>query len=159
MDLFNLQQYVLAKESFMRANNFRMASVANAYVLQDIAQKMPNHPSTTKTRPAAFESAAQAFLACARDALESGSGRYKSYFQLAAKCLEESGNIAKAAENYRIAEKFAKAALLFRKSGKFDDAYDIITNHGDKVTPEDKKVLESIKDVIRLYYLREKKYQ
>ena len=137
-----------------------MAAVANAYVLEDIAQKVPNHlGNTTKTRPAAFESAAQAFLACARDAQESGSDKYKDYHQLAAKCLEEAGNIIKAAENYRIAEKFTKAALLFRKSGKFDDAYDIITNHSDKVTPEDWKVLESVKDVIRLYYLREKKYQ
>ena len=159
MSLFNLEQYAPAKFSFKKANNFRMAAVANAYLLQDIAKKMPNHHSTTKTRPAAFESAAQAFLACARDAHESGSGRYKNFHQLAAKCLEESGNITKAAENYRIAENFTKAALLFRKSGKFDDAHDIITNHGDKVTSEDRKVLESVKDVIRLYYLREKKYQ
>jgi hypothetical protein len=161
MSLFNTQQYAPAQYSFMRANNLRMAAVAHAYAQQDIAKKMPNHPSTTKTRPAAFESAAQAFLACARDAHESGSGRYKIFHKLAANCLEESGNITKAAESYRIAENFTKAALLFRKSGpaKFDDAYDIITNHSDKVTPEDRKVLESVKDVIRLYYLREKKYQ
>jgi hypothetical protein len=135
-----------------------MAAVANAYVLQDVAQK-EYHFGNTKTRPAAFESAAQAFLACARDAFESGSGRYKNYYQLAAKCLEEAGNIIKAAENYRLAENFAKAALLFKKSGKFDDACDIITNHSDKMTPEDRKVLESVKDVIRLYYLGEKKYR
>ena len=158
MNLFNAQRYALAKDSFMRANNLRMAAIANAYVLQDIAQKV-YHLATTKTRPSAFESAAQAFLACARDARESGSGKYKIFCQLAAKCFEEAGNIIKAAESYRIAEKFTKAAVLFRISGKFDDAYDIITNYGDKVTPTDKKVLESIKDVIRLYYLREKKYQ
>ena len=116
---------------------------------------MPNHLDTTKTRPAAFESAAQAFLACARDAHESGSDKYKNYYQLAAKCLEEAGNIVDAAENYRIAENFTKAAILFRKSGKFDNACDIITNHSDKVAPE---VLESVKDVT-LYYLREKKFQ
>ena len=156
MDFFNRKQYAPAKDSFMRANNLRMVAVSNAYVLQDIAQKMPNHLATTRTRPAAFESAAQAFLACARDAHESGSGMYKNYHQLAAKCLEEAGNIIKAAENYRTAENFTKAALLFRKSGKFDEAYDIITNHSDKVTPE---VLENVKDVTRLYYLREKKYQ
>ena len=132
-----------------------MAAVANAYVLQDVAQKV-YHSGTTKTRSAAFESAAQAFLACARDARESGSGRYKNFHQLAAKCLEEAGNIIKAAENYRIAENFTKAALLFRKSDKFDDVFDIITNHRDKVTPEDRKLLE---DVIRLYYFGEKNYQ
>jgi hypothetical protein len=140
----------------MRANNPRLAAVANAYALQDTAQQMPNNPGTTKSRPAAFESAAQAFLACARDAHESGSDKYKNYHQLAAKCLEEADNIVEAAENYRIAENFTKAALLFRKSGKFDDAYDVITNHGHKVAPED---LESVKDVIRLYFLREKKFQ
>ena len=139
----------------MKADNHRLAAVANAYVLQDIALKMPNHLGSTKTRPAAFESAAQAFLVCARDAHESGSDKYKDYYQLAAKCSEEAGNIIKAAEYYRIAENFTKAALLFRKSGKFDDAYDIITNHSDKVAPED---LESVKDVTRLYYLREKKF-
>ena len=158
MTLFDLQKYALAKDSFMRGNNLRMADVANAYVLQDIAKRMPDHLSTTKTRPAAFESAAQAFLACARDAQGTGSESYKDFYHLAAKCLEESGNITKAAENYRNAEKFTKAALLFRTSGKFDDAYDIITNHSDRVTPEDRKVLESIKDKIRLYHLREKIY-
>ena len=153
---FSRKQYDLAKDSFMRADNPRLAAVANAYALQVMAQKMPNHLGTTKTRPAAFESAAQAFLACARDAHENGSDKYKNYNQLAAKCLEEAGNIVEAAENYRIAEQFTKAALLFRKSGKFDDAYDIVINHRDKVAPED---LESVKDVTRLYYLREKKFQ
>ena len=85
----------------MRADNPRSAAVANAYALQDIAQKMPNYLGTTKTRPAAFESAAQAFLACARDAAhESGSDKYKNYYQLAAKGLEEAGNIVEAAGNY-----------------------------------------------------------
>ena len=139
----------------MRADNPRLAAVANAYALQDIAHKMPNHLGTTKTRPAAFE-LAEAFLACARDAHESDYDKYKNYYQLAAKCLEEAGNIVKAAENYRIAENFTKVALLFRKSGKFDDAYDIITNHSDKMAP---KELESVKDVTRLYYLREKEFQ
>ena len=149
-------QYALAKDSFMRANNTRKAAMANAYALRDTAKKMPNHLGTTKTRPAAFESAAQAFLVCARDAHESGSDMYKTYHRLAAKCLEEADNIVEAAENYRIAEKFTQAALLFRKSGKFDEAYDIIINHGDKVKRED---LEIVKDVTRLYFLREKKFQ
>ena len=136
----------------MKAGNLRMAAVANACVLRDVAQNMPNHPDTAKTRPAVFESAAQAFLACARDAPENGSITKKDCYQVAAKCLEEAGNIIKAAENYRIAENFMKAASLFRRSGKFDDVYDIITNHSDKVAPEDL-------DVTRLYYLREKKFQ
>ena len=134
-----------------------MAAVSNAYALEDIAKKMPNLLGTTsKARSAAFESAAQAYLVCARDAPESGSGVYKDCCRLAAKCFEEAGNTIKAAENYRIAENFTKAALLFKKSSKFDDAYDIITNHSDKVASED---LKNVKDVIRLYYFREKKFQ
>jgi hypothetical protein len=117
---------------------------------------MPNHLGTTKLRPAAFESAAQAFLACVRDASESGSVNYKLCYQLAAQCFEEAGNDIHAAENYRSAGNFTKASLLFRKSGKFDDAYDIIINHSDKVAP---KVLEIVKDVTRLFYLTEKKFQ
>ena len=155
-DLFNLKLYALAKDSFMRANNLRLAAVANAYALHDIAEKMPNHLGTTKRRSAAFELAAQAFLACARDAVKSGFVKYKPYYQLAAQCFEEAGNVTQAAENYRIAEDFTKASLLFRKAGKFDDAYDIITNHSDKVAPE---VLETVKDVTRLFYLTEKKFQ
>lgn len=140
----------------MRANSFRSAAVANAYDLQDIAQKMPNHlGNTTSTRPAAFESAAQAFLGCARDALEGGSVKYKLYYQLAAQCLEEAGNVMQAAENYRIAENFTKAVVLFRKLGKFDDVYDIITNHSGKVSPE----VLGVKDVTRLYYLVDKKFR
>jgi hypothetical protein len=48
-NLFNARQYALIKVSFMRANNLRMAAVANAYVLQDVAQKV-YHFGTTKTR-------------------------------------------------------------------------------------------------------------
>src|SRR5271168_336899 len=123
------------------------------YDRQDTAQKMVN---TISTRPAAFESVAQAFLACARGALEGGSVKYKSYYQLAAQCFEEAGNAIQAAENYRIAGDFTKAVLLFKESGKFDDVYDVITNHNDKVASE---VLESVKDVTRLYYLTEKKFR
>jgi len=137
----------------MKASNHRSAAVANAYVRRDIAQKLG---STDSTRPAAFESAAEEFLVCARDALEGRSVRYKRYHQKAAECLEEAGNVIQAAENYRIAENFTKAVLLFRKSGKFDDVYDIITNYSDKVAPED---LESVKDVTRLYYLTQKKFR
>ena len=75
--------------------------------------------------------------------------------------MEEAGNLIKAAENYRIAEIFTKVALLFKKSGKFDDdPYDIIINHSNKwkVTPEDRKELENVKDVLWLYYFGEKKY-
>jgi tetratricopeptide (TPR) repeat protein len=156
-DMFRSKKYDQAKDSYMRADNYRMADVANAYVLRDIAEKMPNHLGTTKTRPAAFESAAQAFLACARYA-QSGDDMYKDCHRLAAKYFEEAGNIIKAAENYRIAEKFTEAALLFRKSGKFDDVHDIFTNHSDNldVASED---LKSVKDVTRLYFLREKKFQ
>jgi hypothetical protein len=155
-DFFSLKQYALAKDSFIRANNVRLAAVANAYVLRDIAQKIPNHLGISKKRLAAFKWAAQAFLVCALDALEGGSVKNKLYYQLAAQCFEEAGNVIQAAENYRIAENFTKALLLFRKSGKFDDAYDIITNQSDKVAPQ---VLETVKDVTRLFYLTEKRFQ
>ncbi|KAF8816728.1 hypothetical protein BYT27DRAFT_7237858 [Phlegmacium glaucopus] len=154
-EFFNLKQYALARDSFMKASNLRSAAIANAYVRQDIAQKIPNHLGNIRTRTAAFESAAQAFLVCARDALKGGSVTYKRYYRNAAECLEEAGNVIQAAENYRIAEDFTKAVLLFRKLGKFEDVYDIITNYGDKVAPE---VLESVKDVTRLSYLTEKKF-
>ena len=97
----------------MRAYKPRLAAVADAYALQDLEQKMPNHLCTTKTRLAAFELAVQAFLACACDAHEGGSDKYKNYHQLAVKCLEEAGNIIEAAKNYRIAQIFTKAALYY----------------------------------------------
>lgn len=156
-EFFNLKQYAHARDSFMKATNLRSAAVANAYSRQAIAQQMPKPLGhATNRRSAAFESAAQAFLVCARDALEGRSGSYKPYYRLAAQCFEEADNITQAAENYRIAEEFTKAVLLFRKLGKFDDVYDIITYHEDKVAPQ---ALESVKDVTRLFYLTEKKFQ
>ena len=154
-EYFNLKQYAHAKDSYIRANNTRSAKIANAYALQDMAKNMPNPPGAKTRRATAFELAAQAFLGCAHDALEGGSIRNSLYHQLAAQCFEEADNIIQAAENYRIAENFTKAVLLFRKLGKFDDVYDIITNHSDKIA----EVLESVRDVTRLYYLKEKKFR
>ena len=156
-EYFNSKQYAHAKDSYIRANNTRSAKIANAYVLQDMAKNMPDRPgATTKTRraAAAFELAAQEFLGCAHDALEGGSIKNNLYHQLAAQCFEEADNIIQAAENYRIAENFTKAALLFRKLGRFDDVYDIIINHSNEIA----EVLESVRDGTRLYYLKEKRF-
>ncbi len=66
-------------------------------------------------------------------------------------CFEHCGEDRKAAQAYLNAEEFTLAAKLYRKSGLFDEAVDVVQSHKDQI-PQD--VVDGIIGVARLFYFK-----
>lgn len=148
-ELFDRKRYLQARHCFERASMPREVAISNAYLLRDQARKHPpGDGRQVKTqRHEAFLVAAKSFLSCADDTIS------KVYFRRAAECLEAAEKDLEAARTYIKAEDYDIAASLFRKLGRFDNAIDVIKSNKDKMDPE---LVESITEVARLFYFREK---
>ena len=132
-----------------RAGLWREKEVAHAYYLREIARSTPVTRGDSSAQALAFIAAAEAFTTSAQDATK----EKKTYYRIAGECYVHANDDYKAAQAYRSAEEFTLSAQHFRKAGKFEDAVDVIRLHKKHITPA---VAESIVDVSRLYFLREK---
>lgn len=109
-----------------------MADIARAYELQDIARKVP--VTKAQQRRLAFRQAGDAFLKCADEPRNAKSRR--SYLGIAAECLEDGGDLLRAAPVYRLAQKYDDAARLYNDLRNFDEAVDIVKKYPSKVDVE-----------------------
>ncbi|GLB36677.1 putative uvrD-like helicase C-terminal domain [Lyophyllum shimeji] len=150
-ELFERKKFLQAKHCYERALMPREMAIANAYSLRDQARKTPQGDSrrVRDQRQTAFVTAAEAFLGCA----EAATKNRLVYFRIAAKCFESGAEELRAANTYLRAHEYDTAAKLFRKLGLFDEAVAVIKTNEKHMQSD---VVESIKDVARLYYFREK---
>lgn len=149
--LFNNRRYSQAMHCYERASMPREKAVAHAYFLREQARSTSvNAQEHGSYREAAFRTAADAFYECA----ESAVIEKKSYFRISAECYSLSGDDGLAAAAYVRASEYTLAAQHYRKGAMFDEAVDLIRSHRDVV---DTTIAESIIDVSRLEYLRERK--
>ena len=146
-ELFERKRYLQAKHCYERALMPREVMITDAYLLREQARKLP---SGNSRHLAAFLLAAQKFLSCA----EAGKNRI-IYFRRAGECFETAREDLQATQAYLNAGDYDIAAKLFRKLGRFDEAIDIIDVHEEQMS---RGVVETIKDVARLYYFREKEF-
>ncbi|TBU23105.1 hypothetical protein BD311DRAFT_674657 [Dichomitus squalens] len=149
LSLFNNRRYMQAMHCYERAGLSRERAVANAYYLRELARTRPISRGDTSSRVSAFLAAAHAFVASAQKAVTEKS----AYYRIAAQCYVDAGSDYEAAWAYAQATEYTLAAQYYRKAGKFEEAVEIIKTHKDRMQPE---VVESIVDVSRLYFLREK---
>ena len=149
LSLFNNRRYLQAMHCYERAGLAREKAVAHAYYLRELARTTPVTRGDTAAQAAAFVVAAEAFIASARDAVT----EKRAYYRIAAECYAHCGDDYKAAQAYSSATEYTLAAQHFRKAGKFEDAVNVVKLHKDKVNAT---VAQSIMDVSRLYFLREK---
>ncbi len=147
--LFNNRRYMQAMHCFERAGQPREKAVAHAYYLREVARMAPVSRKDTSTQPAAFATAAKAFIASAGVAIT----EKKAYYRIAAQCYVDSGEDHKAAQAYSLATEYTLAAQHYRKAGKFEEAVDVIKEHKGRMQST---VVQSIVDVSKLYFLREK---
>ncbi|KAH9931251.1 uncharacterized protein B0H18DRAFT_929734 [Fomitopsis serialis] len=150
--LFDNKQYMEAMYCYERAGLFRDRSVAEAYHLREAALTTPtSFRGDNAARVVAFRRAAEAFWSLG---LEAANAK-RSYFRIAAKCFFPEGNdLARAAEAYFYAEQYTESASLYRRAGMFNKAVAVIKSHRNYVDPG---VVETIIDVSRLQYLRNRK--
>ena len=136
--------------------------MANAYQLREIARSCSTGPPRAlfETRMKAFANASEAFLSCAREAIQTP----EDYYRAAAGCFENAGDspygaltyLPEAARTYLLAECFTSAAQLFRKAAMFDEAIEVISRYPEKV---EKSVATQIKEAARLRYFTEKEFE
>ena len=149
LSLFNNRRYMQAMHCYERAGMPREKEVAHAYYLREVARSTPVTRGDSTAQILAFNVAAEAFVASAQEAVT----EKRVYYRIAAECYVHANEDYKAAQAFRSAAEYTLAAQHFRKAGKFDDAVDVIQSHKDQVAAP---VAESIVDVSRLYFLREK---
>ncbi|KDR68695.1 hypothetical protein GALMADRAFT_146049 [Galerina marginata CBS 339.88] len=154
-ELFDNQRYALARDSYEKAQKTREASMANAFYLRQVAERTATHRQrdSANNRRNAFKVAAEAFSSCARDTSVHNAKKY--YYSLSAGCFEDSGDSLSAAQGYRLAENFTKAARLLYKEKAYEELHDIIIQHGDRI---DGDLLETIQDVTRLHFVTRKEF-
>jgi len=161
-DFFDQEQFAQARRAYEKASLPRAAAVANAYHLREIARNCSAGPSRAllERRMNAFTNAAEAFLCCAGEAVQTP----EDYYRAAAGCFEKAGDsptgasiyLAKAARTYLLAKCFTNAAQLFKKAAMFDEAIEVITKYAGKV---EERVAAQIKDVARLRYFTTKEFE
>lgn len=134
---------------FERASQDRQVAVCRAYYLREQARitNTRNSRQSIATHQKAFLVAAEAFNECASVA----SQEKTAYYMNAGNCFEHGGEDRKAAQAYLNAEEFTLAAKLYRKSGLFDEAVDVVQSHKDQI-PQD--VVDGIIGVARLFYFK-----
>lgn len=150
---FENHRWELAKQCYEKAGKKQAASVADAYLQRERARRIPSE-GRGKARDLAFKSAAKAFETCSQNVNDDLTKN--KYLKLSAGCLEEGGDDAlhaRAAEVYRQGNWRSDALRLYRKLGKFDEIYEIITQ-SDAATID-----QSIRDVTRLFFVSKKEYE
>lgn len=149
LSLFNNRRYMQAMHCYERAGLLRERAVAHAYYLREVARSTRVTRGDTTAQADAFTLAAKAFL----ESAEAAVTEKRAYYRIAAECYAHAGNDYKAGQAYSSATEYTLSAQHFRKAGKFEEAVDVVKAHRDKVTAT---VAESIVEVSRLYFLREK---
>ncbi|KAF5377280.1 hypothetical protein D9615_006447 [Tricholomella constricta] len=153
-ELFERKKFLQAKHCYERAQMYPEMAISNAYYLRDQARKAPSGDlrRIKDLRHSAFMTAAESFVALARDAVKNRL----IYLRTAAECFEAGAENLRAANTYVDAREYNTAAKLFRKLGLFDEAVAVVKANEEHMQSD---VVESIKDVARLYYFREDKLQ
>lgn len=146
--------------AFERADMAREAKIAHTHYLRENARLIPpTNKENLIARRKAFHDAAASFLVCARN---SKGKEQKVYYHNAGDCYEQGGNCSDkvedyglAAQAYEYAKEYNPAVKLYRKSGMFDEAVNIVQDHRHEV---EKELADSVLDVARLFYFRQKEF-
>ena len=150
LNLFNHRRYMQAMHCYERAGLQREKAVAHAYHLRDVARSPLIAKADAATRANAYNTAAEAFIASAQEAVT----EKRAYYRIAAECYIQSGDDYRAAQAYQNAGEYNLAASHFRKAGKFEEAVEIVRLHKPQMSAS---VADSIVEVSKLYFLREKR--
>lgn len=135
---------------FQRAGLRQEKLVALAFLLREQANALPlDQRGAVAARLAAFVKAADAFIAAVPGAV---AQEKIAYHRNAGECYENGRELGKAGRAYLDAEQFELSAKAFRKAGMFDEAVDVVHQHGNRM---DQDVARSILDVARIQFLRQ----
>ena len=153
--LFDNRRYLQASRCYEKAAMPRERDVAYAYYLREQARLKPHSRSTVDNpRKAAFIEASTAFsLSAASAVLRS---ERLTYYRNAAECYLEAEELVKAAVAYIAAEDYTRGAQLYRQTGHFDEAVDVIEKYKAQVQETE---AENIVKVAKLHYFTQQELE
>jgi len=145
--MFLNKRYAQALVAFRRAGRDREVTICNAYLLREKARLVST--ATSAARIQAFISAANAFIACARDSPEHRVNERLAYHGEAGECYLEAGDPKNAGDNYLIAEQYDAAGCAYLEAERFGRLAEVITQHKESI--ED-AILERLTTAARIHY-------
>lgn len=147
--MFFNKRYAQASIAFLRAGQNRVAAICNAYLLRERARSTST--SASEARIKAFLTAADAFVACTQNTLPEQINERLAYCRTAGECYSETGSLKEIGDRYRLAERYAAAACIYREGGCFDQLVEVIAQHGDVIGGG---FLEDLKTATQMHYLK-----
>lgn len=127
------------------------ARIANAYQLMSDARRPNESSAATKT---AFRTAAEEMENCAKSSREDHS--VNNLWFHAATCFEAALETPRASKSYRNGGFYDRAVLVSFESQNFDDCLLTLLPYADKLDP---LTFEKIRDVARMFFLRNSSYE
>jgi len=145
--MFLNKRYGQALVAFRRAGRDREVTICNAYLLREKARLVSTTASATRIQ--AFVTAANAFVACARDSPKQRVNERLAYHGEAGECYLEARDPKKAGVNYLIAEQYGAAGCAYLEGEQFDRLVEVITRHGNTIKDG---LLKRLTKAARLHY-------
>jgi hypothetical protein len=150
-EFFSTGLYELAKSCFERAGQDKEATIADAYHHMTQARTLEGTSQATKN---AFIKAAEKMKSCAQS--EKSTHTAATLWYHAATCFEAAQEAAQASQAYYRGGFYDRAALISFDSQDMDACLHILASHSKDM---DKTLVERIKEVSSVHYLRERKYR
>lgn len=147
--MFASKLYAQASVAFLNAGRDREATICDAYHLRDKARLTSITASAARIR--AFITAANAFIACARDSPSKQAKERLAYYGAAGECYLEARDPKNAGNSYQMAERYVAAARTYLEGGYFDEMVEVITQHGNAF---DGDHLERLTSVAQMHYFK-----
>jgi len=146
--MFLNQRYEQASVAFSRAKQNRVVKICDAYSSREKARLI----STTagETRIQAFVTAAEAFIACARDSTSQDNERL-AYYGAAGECYFEAHELENAGDNYCTAEQYPAAVCAYWEGERFDKMVKVINRHRSVI---DGGLIERLETDAKVHYFK-----
>jgi tetratricopeptide (TPR) repeat protein len=145
--LFSRGNYQQAVLCFERAGANLLRDISKGYLYRKKARLLE---VGSNKRKLAFLEAANTLRACA----QGEHSQSRTCFLRAAECYAEAREDRKASDAFYNGGDFTRSAQFARKAGAFDLALEVIRQH-----TIDEAVAESIVDVCKVVYVREREYR
>jgi len=145
--MFLNKRYEQALVAFRRAGRDREVAICNAYLLREKARLVSTTASAARIR--AFITAANAFIACARDSPKQRVNERLAYHGEAGECYMEARDLKNAGDNYLIAGRYGAAGCAYLEGEHFDQLAEVITQPGNVI---EGGLLERLTMAARIHY-------
>ena len=147
--MFDNQHYAQASVAYLRAGRGREAAICDAFFLREKARLISTTANAARIQ--VFLTAANTFIACARDSPPKRVKERLNCYGAAGECYLEAGDLKTAGDHYRIAEQYDAAARAYRGGEHFHEVVEMVTQHGGTLNAG---LLESLETDAKLHYFK-----